>query len=288
MILRLRQVVTDTFAFTDLHVATAALQDVRPRWAYDARRHFWTELSARVYSPACQPRLPIGGTVRTSMTILAALALAACAKGDDTAAADSGAAAEPAAGAPAANSDPDRATGGSGVPSGFMARLDSTATGPRGNIAEAKYTKSGDMWEVVTGPHHIVWEAADSASGNYTATARLQQMEAPAHREAYGIFVGGGNLDQPSHRYLYFVVGGTGEYMISRRDSTKVTALKPWTASDAVPKADASGKVDYTLAVRVAGDSVRFMVNNTQVPRCRRRDCRPMASPESVSATTCT
>ena len=53
--------------------------------------------------------------------------------------------------------------------------------------------------------------------------------------------------------------------MISRRDSTKVTQLKPWTASNAVPKADSSGKVDYNLAVRVAADSVRFMVNNTQV-----------------------
>ena len=32
-----------------------------------------------------------------------------------------------------------------------------------------------------------------------------------------------------------------------------------------MPKQDASGKADYNLAVRVAGDSVRFMVNNTQV-----------------------
>src|SRR5688500_12860680 len=53
--------------------------------------------------------------------------------------------------------------------------------------------------------------------------------------------------------------------MISRRDSTKVTALKPWTARHDVPKRDASGKVDYTLAIRVAADSVRFVVNNGQV-----------------------
>ena len=200
--------------------------------------------------------------MRTSIMVFTALLAAACAKGEDTGATDSAAGTVP---APAADSDPDRATGGSGAPSGFMARVDSNPGRTPGNIADAKYTRSGEMWDVVTGPHHIMWAPGDSASGSYTATARLQQVEASAHREAYGMFVGGRNLDQSSQQYLYFVVGGTGEYMISRRDSSKVTALKPWTPSASVPKADASGKVDYTLAVRVAADSVHFMVNNSQV-----------------------
>ncbi len=201
--------------------------------------------------------------------MLAALLSTACAKGDEAATplkpgADSGSSAAPATGT-AAESDPDRATGGSGAPPGFMARVDSNPERTVGDMNDASYTRVGDMWEVRTGPHHLLWTPADTASGNYTATARLQQMETPAHREAYGIFVGGRNLDRSAQQYLYFMVGGTGEYMISRRDSTKVTALKPWTASPAVPKADAAGKVDYTLAIRVAADSVRFMVNNTQV-----------------------
>ena len=214
--------------------------------------------------PTTHPEEP----VRKSMMVFAALLSAACAKGDDNTAtplkpgtSDSAAGAAATASPSAANDDPSRATGGGGVPSGFMARSDAGAT----TGIDAKYTRSGDMWDVVTGDHHVMWAPGDSASGNYTATARLQQMEAPGHREAYGIFVGGRNLDQASQQYLYFMVGGTGEYMISRRDSTKVTALKPWTASPSVPKRDAAGKVDYTLAVRVAADSVRFLVNNTQV-----------------------
>ena len=199
--------------------------------------------------------------MRNSMMILAALLSTACAKGDE-AATDSDTAA-PAAGT--AGSDPDRATGGSGAPPGFMARVDSNPERTVGNMNDASYTRVGDMWEVRTGPHHLLWTPADTAAGNYTATARIQQMEKPEHREAYGVFVGGRNLDRSSQQYLYFVMGGTGEYMISRRDSTKVTALKSWTASDAVPKADTAGKVDYTLAIRVAADSVRFMVNDTQV-----------------------
>ena len=207
--------------------------------------------------------------MRQSLIVLAALLSTACAKGDEAATpmkpgSDSAPGAAPATGA-AANADPTRDAGGSGPPTGFMARVDSNPGRPVGDINTAKYTRAGDMWEVKTGDHHIVWAPGDTASGNYTITARLQQMENPSHREAYGVFIGGKNLNQPSQQYLYFVVGGTGEYMISRRDSTKVTALKPWTANDAIPKRDAAGKADNTLAIRVAADSVRFMVNNTQV-----------------------
>ena len=194
------------------------------------------------------------------MMIFAALLCAACAKeADEGKTADSATAAAPAT--PAATDDPDKATGGSGVPAGYLGRVDRAST----NIADAKYTKKGDMWEVQTGPHHIMWAAGDTARGNFTASARLQQLEAPAHREAYGIFVGGSNLDQPTQKYSYFVVGGTGEYLINTRDGDNVTKVRDWTAAPAVPKADAGGKVDYNLAVRVAGDSVHFMVNNTQV-----------------------
>lgn len=203
--------------------------------------------------------------MRTSMMVVAVVMAAACAKGDEAATEDSAAGTAPATGAAEANADADRATGGSGVPAGFMARVDSNPGRTPGNIADAKYTRSGDMWEVLTGPHHIMWAPGDSASGIYAATARMQQVGAPAHREAYGVFIGGSNLDQPSHRYLYFMVAGTGEYMISRRDSTKVTSLKPWTASPLVPKADAGGKADYNLKVHVAADTVHFMVNDKLV-----------------------
>jgi hypothetical protein len=206
--------------------------------------------------------------VRKSLIVLAALLASACAKGDEAATpmkpgSDTASRAAPAAGA--ANADPTRDAGGSGPPAGFMARVDSNPNQSIGNINTAKYTRAGDMWEVKTGDHHIVWAPGDTASGNYTVTARLQQMENPSHREAYGVFIGGRNLDRSSQQYLYFVVGGTGEYMISRRDSTKVTALKPWTANNAIPKRDGAGKADNTLSIRVAADSVRFMVNNTQV-----------------------
>jgi hypothetical protein len=189
--------------------------------------------------------------------IVATLLSAACAKD-----ADQDKTADSAVPAPAgAAADPDKATGGSGVPSGFLSRLDN----PSASIADAKYTKQGDMWDVETGPHHIVWAPGDTARGNFTASARLQQVAQPAHREAYGIFVGGSNLDQPTQKYSYFVVGGTGEYLINTRDGDKVTKVRDWTKSSSVPTRDAAGKADNSLAIRVAGDSVHFLVNNAQV-----------------------
>lgn len=198
--------------------------------------------------------------MRASTMLFATLLFAACAKeGDQDNTADSAAPATRAAGAAA--DDPDTAPGGSGIPVGYLGRVDR----PNTNIADAKYTKQGHMWDVETGPHHIMWVPVDTARGNFTASARLQQVAAPAHREAYGIFVGGSNLDQPTQKYSYFVVGGTGEYLINTRDGDKVTKVRDWTTSASVPKQDAAGKADNNLAIRVAGDSVHFMVNNAQV-----------------------
>ncbi len=197
--------------------------------------------------------------MRASLTIVAALLLTACAKeGDQELASDSAAVAPPGT---AAAGDPDRATGGSGVPAGFLGRVDRPTT----NIADARYTRRGEMWEVQTGPHHIMWAPGDTARGNFTVSARLQQMEAPAHREAYGIFVGGSNLDQPTQKYSYFMMGGTGEYLINTRDGANVTKVRDWTASTSVPRQDTAGKVDYALSIRVAGDSAHFMVNGARI-----------------------
>ena len=176
---------------------------------------------------------------------------------------DTGAAKTASPGAAAApTSDPDRATGGGGVPTGFSGRTDRAST----NIADAKYVNRGtDRWEVTTGPAHIMWSAADSARGNFTAATTIEQLSAPAHAEAFGLFVGGQQLDQPDQRYTYLVVRGTGEYLVTVREGGATRAVVPWTANAAVPKQDGSGKATYRLAIQAAADSVRFLVNGTRV-----------------------
>jgi hypothetical protein len=192
--------------------------------------------------------------------MIALAALAACStEKKNEAATDTGAAMAPAGGT--ASADPDKSTGGTGVPAGYVGRVDREGA----KIEDAKYAANGSRWEVSTGPAHILYSAKDSASGNYTATATFDQLEAPAHPEAFGLLVGGKNLDQPSQSYTYFVVRGTGEFLVKQRDGGQTKDVMAWKASDAVPKQDASGKATYRLAIRVAADSVRFLVNDKAV-----------------------
>lgn len=164
--------------------------------------------------------------------------------------------------------DPDSAAqGGTGVPAGFMGRTDRDDQ----KISEVRYKDDGGSWHIWTGPHHIVYSPKNTASGTYRVESTIDQMEAPAHPESYGVFFGGTALDQPGIKYSYFMVRGTGEYLVKTRDGAGTTNVVAWKAADGIPKADASGKASYKLGVNVGADSVRFMVNERQVGSVARR-----------------
>jgi hypothetical protein len=110
-----------------------------------------------------------------------------------------------------------------------------------------------------------VWAAGDTASGRYVARARFAQLQAPSHPEAFGLFVGGQDLEGPAQRYTYFVVRGTGEYLIRVREGAGTRDVRGWTAAPSIAKQDADGRASYDLAVRVDPDSTRFLVGDTPV-----------------------
>ena len=184
-----------------------------------------------------------------------ALVLAACSKPAATTADTTKAAAAPAAGA-----DSDKVVEGGTIPAGYIGRTDRNAP-----VSGAKYTPSGDGWELTTGPAHILYSATNQASGNYTASATFEQLETPAHPEAYGIFIGGMHLDQNNIAYTYFEVRGTGELLVKLRDGVSTRDIIPWTANPDVPKQDASGKATYALSATVTNDAIKFSVNGKQV-----------------------
>lgn len=162
---------------------------------------------------------------------------------------------------PSAQSDADpdlTPSGASGLPAGYLGRTDRANT----NVSDAKYVVSGGSWEVTTGPAHIIYSPKDAATGNYTVRTTIEQLAAPRHREAFGLFFGGRNLDQPTQAYTYFVVAGTGEMLVKHRDGDATRDLIAWHKTQWVPAADAQGKQTYRLEIRVAGDSVKFVVND--------------------------
>jgi hypothetical protein len=159
---------------------------------------------------------------------------------------------------PAMSDDADvAAIGGTGVPNGYIGRTDR----PDQQLSGAKYAVSGGGWDVTTGPAHILYRPGDSASGSYTVSTTIEQLAAPAHPEAYGLFVGGTNLDGSGQSYLYFIARGTGEMMARVREGDKTRNVLAWQKHAAVPTANASGRGSYRLAIQVAPDSVRFLVN---------------------------
>jgi len=208
--------------------------------------------------------------VRTTTLTLAALAacLTACAKSADTKTMGNGSAA-PAAAAGGMAMDTDRAMAGGGLPAGFEALTDKADA----SIGDAKYTATGGKWEVQTGPAHILYAPQDTGSGIYAVTATIEQMVKPAHPEAYGIFFGGHDLtNRAKQAYGYFLVRGTGEFLIKTRNGNSTPTVVQWTANPNIPVQDASGKATYELTVHFAKDTAHFMVNGKVVDALPRKD----------------
>jgi hypothetical protein len=129
----------------------------------------------------------------------------------------------------------------------------------------AKFEAMGPGFHVTSGGAAIYWRAADAQKDNYTVSANFRQAEKGQHAEAYGLFTGGRDLtDAAKQTYLYFEVRQDGMYFIAHRSGENVHKLVDWAANPAVHKIDDTPNTN-DLAIKVAADSVRFFVNNTQV-----------------------
>jgi hypothetical protein len=157
--------------------------------------------------------------------------------------------------------DPDRKVAGSGsLPSGWKGRVDGTAS-----LGGVKMTPMGGGVHFMTGPAGIYYRPGDKASGTYEARATFTQMEPAAHPEAYGLIIGGADLEGAGQKYTYFLIRQDGRYLIKRRAGETTPTITDWTDNAAIKKADSSGKMGNTLAIDVGKDKVRFVVNGTEV-----------------------
>ena len=148
------------------------------------------------------------------------------------------------------------------IPAGYTAVPDRASA----DMSAAVYTPSGANWEVTTGPAHILFAAKDAATGVYAVTASITQLAKPTHPEAYGIFIGGTDLNDPAKRtYTYFVVRGTGEYLVKVMRGSQTTTLVDWKSSADIPKQDDAGKATYALKVHIAPNAMHFYVNDKMI-----------------------
>lgn len=162
----------------------------------------------------------------------------------------------------AAQGDPDKTVAGGGaIPAPWHAHTDRNAP-----LTNVKFTVMNPGQHVTLGPAAIFWRDADTASGSYTVEAKFWQFAAPSHREGYGLIFGGRDLAGAAQRYTYFIVAGTGEYLVKRRNGDSTAAVTTgWVANSAVAKQDTAGKAENTLTVRVVPGTVTFLVNGKEV-----------------------
>ena len=157
--------------------------------------------------------------------------------------------------------DPDKKVAGGGtLPSGWKARVDGNAS-----LNGVKMMPMGGGVHFMTGPAGIYYKPADKGTGAYEARATFTPMEPAAHPEAYGLIIGGADLEGAAQKYTYFLIRQDGKYLIKRRAGDQTPTIADWTDSAAIKKADTSGKMSNTLAVDVGKDKVRFLVNGTEV-----------------------
>jgi len=130
-------------------------------------------------------------------------------------------------------------------------------------------------WHVTSGPAAIFWAPANTASGDFRAEMEVFLFDPQGRREAFGIFVGGENLEGPGQEYTYFLLRDGGQYIIKRREGSQAPTVRAWTDHEAINGYadrgdDASAKNVLTIEAR--GDTVTFLVNDAQVAQLRRSE----------------
>lgn len=160
--------------------------------------------------------------------------------------------------------DPTSNIRGSGkLPAGWNARFDQAGA----TLTQVEVRQAGTALAFRSGPAAIYWNTKDVATGTYTVSAIFEQKKSMNH-EAYGLFIGGQNLSDPTQNYLYFVIKpNTGEMIINHRNgNARPRAIVAATPTEAINRdAPGTGAATNAIAIRVSRDSVHFYVNGKEV-----------------------
>jgi hypothetical protein len=156
------------------------------------------------------------------------------------------------------------------LPTGWKARLDD----PAAKVDAVTVTEEKDALTFKSGPAGIYYKPDMKAEKNYELSAAFSQLKPSEHAEAYGLFIGGQDLDKPTQHYLYFLVRQDGKLSIRERTGGTTKPIVDW--REASPMKEPKGiKTSNTLLIRTSATGVQFLINNLQVYRMPRLQARP-------------
>ena len=157
-----------------------------------------------------------------------------------------------------------KVAGGGDLAPGWQMRVDPRA----GSGTPPKFVAMGSGLHATSGSRAIYWRPGDVGTGNYKVEATFTLTKPPAHAEAYGLIFAGKDLTTPKQNYMYFTLGGNGTFLIKHRAGdadSDIHTIANWTPSDAISKADASGKSTDKLEVVVGPQKIQYLINGKEV-----------------------
>ena len=152
------------------------------------------------------------------------------------------------------------------APAGLKIRIDrSTSATDPDNSPDLKVVTAGKGFRATGGPAGVFWMPTNMATGNYTVKATFTLMKPSNHTNYYGLVFGGSNLDAATQAYGYFMVAQNGQFMVKQRNGEQTSTVQAATANAAVKTPDVGGMSMNTLELRVAGDTITYVVNGQTV-----------------------
>lgn len=164
-----------------------------------------------------------------------------------------------------------RAQDEAGPPEGWEIRTD------RGQpAAEISFQEMSPGFHVTTGPAAILYNAANTASGEFRVETEIFLFDPGQRNEAFGLFIGGSDLAGDGQEYTYFLIRRNGGTLVKRRDGAETSVIRDWTPHDAVAtweeREEGESSVLNVLAVEAGAEDLAFFVNGTEVARVPRGD----------------
>jgi hypothetical protein len=152
------------------------------------------------------------------------------------------------------------------APAGWKVRVDrSTNAQDPDDRKDINFKSMGRGFHVSGGPAGVFWNAANTATGDFTAKATFNLVKPSNHTNYYGLVFGGDALDSSNQAYTYFVVAQNGTFLIKNRTGENVRDVQAPTPNAAIKQPDSTGKSTNVLEVRVAGNTISYVVNGTVV-----------------------
>jgi hypothetical protein len=149
-------------------------------------------------------------------------------------------------------------------PEGWNVRFDQANS----NADDLLFVGMPPGWHVTSGPAGIYYHPDSTVSGNYTLTSTINTFDPKGrNREAFGVILGGKNLDAPNQDYVYFLIRNTGEFLVKHRGGSETHVMIDWQASDAIDKyvEGQEGTAINKLSVAVMNGTATFLINDTEV-----------------------